>query len=167
MAYVSKYTSQQANILKCSILMTAGGLMEDKIVAAYKAVDDQANDKREATFMTILALDEPSVPAAYSTAVEADAFCQKTGVPGLQYISGVVRIGSFMAKTMAAIAGATPIDFNDPTAVKNATNDLLAKCNSDPRDAACPSMEDLGASTTTLAQGIALRTMRILRFART
>ena len=151
MAYVQKYTSQQANILKCSILMTSGGLVETKIVSAYNAVQNQSNTTREAAFMGILALDKPNVTEGYNTAAQADTYCQLTGVPGLQYISGIVKIGSFMAKTMAAYS---TIDFTDPAAVQTAVNDLITKCNADPRDASCPTdLSSMGSSAAVLADG--------------
>jgi hypothetical protein len=152
LAYVAKHTSQQANILKCSIYMTSGGLTENKMVAAYKAVDNDANNNREAAFMSLLALDEPSVTEGYPIALEADKYCQLTGVAGLQYISGVIKIGSFMAKTMAAYS---TVNFNDPAAVTTAVNDLITKCNQTPtRDPSCPTdLSDIGSSASALAVG--------------
>jgi hypothetical protein len=149
--YVAKYTSQQANILKCSIYMTSGGLVESKIVKAYNAVEDDSNSNREATFMSVLALDTPNVNDGYNTAVTADTYCQKTGVPGLQYLSGVVKIGSFMAKTIASYS---TVDFSDTDAVKTAVTDLINKCNTDPRPAECASdLADMGSSVSVLADG--------------
>lgn len=151
LSYVAKYSSQQANILKCSIYMTSGGLTENKMVAAYKAVDNEANNNREAAFMSLLALNVPDVTTGYNTAVTADGFCQLTGVPGLQYISGIIKIGSYMAKTMAAYS---TVDFNDPAAVTTAVNDLITKCNADPRDASCPTdLSAIGSSASVLAEG--------------
>jgi hypothetical protein len=147
--FVAKHTSQQANILKCSIYMTSGGLTENKMVAAYKAVDDKTNNNREATFMSLLALNVPNVLEGYDTAVNADNFCQLTGVPGLQYISGIIKIGSFMAKTIGS-----SVNFDNPDAVKAAVSDLISKCNTDPRDAACPTdLSVIGSSASVLAEG--------------
>jgi hypothetical protein len=149
--YVAKYTSQQANILKCSIYMTSGGLVESKIVKAYNAVEDKSDNSREATFMSVLALDTPNVTDGYNTAVTADTYCQMTGVPGLQYLSGVVKIGSFMAKTIASYS---TVDFSDTNAVKTAVNDLVTKCNTDPRPADCSTdLAAIGSSVTVLADG--------------
>ena len=149
--FVAKHTSQQANILKCSIYMTSGGLTENKMVAAYKAVDNTSNNNREAAFMSLLALNVPDVTTGYNTAVTADGFCQLTGVPGLQYISGIIKIGSFMTKTMAAYS---TIDFNDPAAVSTAVSDLITRCNADPRDASCPTdLSGIGSSASVLAEG--------------
>ncbi len=150
--YVLKYDSQQADILKCSIYMTSGGLVETKMVAAYKAVEDKANNNREAAFMSILALNKPNVNSGYDTAVIADTYCQKTGVPGLQYISGIVKIGSFMAKTIASFN--STIDFNDTAAVTVAVNDLVTKCNTDPRPTECAGdLAAIGESAAVLSEG--------------
>jgi len=149
--YVAKYTSQQANILKCSIYMTSGGLVENKIVSAYKAVDNDSNSNREVAFMGILALDVPNVTEGYDTAVTADTYCQLTGVPGLQYISSIVKIGSNMAKLLAS----SGVDFSNPDSVATAVSDLVAKCNTDPRTAECSGADlaGIGASAATLSEG--------------
>lgn len=124
--YVEKYTSQQANILKCSIYMTSGGLIESKIVKAYQALKDSSipEANRTAAYMSILSLDVPDASGGYTKALNADTYCQATGVPGLKFISGVVVSGSWLAKTMTALAGSA-IDFTDTTAVNNAVNNML------------------------------------------
>src|SRR5262245_32876876 len=58
MAYVAKYDSQQANILKCAISFLDTGLTTDKVVAAYQALSQSAASN-DAVFMTALAM--PSV----------------------------------------------------------------------------------------------------------
>ena len=63
--YVEKYTSQQASILKCSIYMTSGGLVENKVVSAYKALEDNSIQNKEAAFMGLLALDVPDVNSGF------------------------------------------------------------------------------------------------------
>lgn len=150
LAYVEKYTSQQANILKCSIHMTAGGLVENKMVQAYKVIKNDSNANREAAFMSILSLNKPNVTAGYATAQMADVFCQKTGIPGLMYISGVVKMGSFMASTIASYDPG--VDFNDPAAIDAAIGTLVDKCSSDPRHADCPTdLSAIGTTATLLA----------------
>ncbi len=127
--YVEKYSSQQANILKCSILMTSGGLIEDKMVKAYEALKDSTipEANRATAFMAVLSLDVPNASGGYAKAIEADPFCQATGVPGLKFISGVIVAGSWMAKTMAALPGGVEIStiMNDPAQISAAVNSLL------------------------------------------
>lgn len=127
--YVAKYSSQQANILKCSILMTAGGLIETKLVKGYEALKDSTipEANRPAAYMAVLSLDIPNASGGYDKAVAADPYCQATGVPGLKFISGVVLAGSAIAKTLAAIPGGVEIStiIDNPTAISNAINSLL------------------------------------------
>jgi hypothetical protein len=145
--YVAKYDSQQANILKCSIYMTSGGLMENKVVQAIEALDDAAVQNKEAAYMSILSLDKPSIPAGYTKAVEGNAFCQASGVPGLQYIGGLVVAGSYMANTMNTL-GIT-LDINNPDA---AVQNLINQCTSATPPAACSSdAATLGETVSTLA----------------
>jgi len=150
---VAKYSSQQANILKCSIYMTYGGLVENRMVQAYRAVTVESNLNREATFMSMLALDTPNnVSDGYATAVTADAYCQASGVPGLKYISGLVKMGSFMAKMINDIAPGT--DFSDPAAATTAIASLVDDCSANPRTGMCAStdLSVIGQSATVLAQ---------------
>lgn len=148
--YVDKHDSQQAKILKCSILMTSGGMIESKVVAAYNALKNQGNNNREAAFMSVLALNKPDVTSGYAKAQQADVFCQATGVPGLRYISGLVVAGSFMANAINSYASGT--DFNDPAALASAATTLLGHCTATPRDVECPTdLSVIGQTATTLA----------------
>jgi len=155
--YVSKYSSQQANILKCSILMTAGGLIEDKLVKGYEALKDSTipEANRPAAYMAVLSLDIPNASGGYDKAVAADPFCQATGVPGLKFISGIVLAGSAIAKTLANIPGGVEINtiIDNPTAINNAINTLLDSnpggCTSATPDASCD--ENLAALGTAVA----------------
>lgn len=124
---VKDYTSQQAMILKCSIIMTSGGLMEDKEVKAFNALKDDTQVNKTAVFMSMLSLDYPDINTAYTKALQADAFCQATGVVGFKYLSGVIVAGTYMNKVIASLSG-TPIDINNPTAITNAVTDLLNQC---------------------------------------
>lgn len=148
--YAEKYTSQQANILKCSIKMTSGGLTESRIVSAYNALKDNANNSREAVFMSALALNKSSVNEGLTKAKDGDVFCQKSGLPGLQYISGIIVAGTLMANSLGGV------DLTDTAAVTTAVNTLLADCsNTSGATGTCASMDmtTLGTVTTTLANG--------------
>jgi len=134
--YVEKYTSQQAHILKCSILTTSGGLMESKIVRGYNILKDDTQTDKTMSFMTVLSLDKPDIDAGYAKAIKANAFCLKSGVPGLVYLSGIVLAGTTFAKTMhdLSISGFDP---SDPASVNTAVNALLADCAGATPSAAC------------------------------
>ena len=142
---VKDYSSQQAMILKCSIIMTSGGLMENKVVKAYNALNDATQTNKTTAFMAALALDNPDINAGYTKAVQADAFCQATGVTGLQYISGVIVSGTFMNK---AVGG---IDVTNPAAAQTALNTLIANCVTTPIASCTTDIPAMGASVTTLA----------------
>ncbi len=154
--YVEKYSSQQANILKCSIYMTSGGLMESKIVDAYKALKDNTQTNKEAAYMVILSLDKPDVDSGYSKAKNADEFCQASGVSGLRYLSGIIVAGTYMRKVAEAVPGGAAIDLSDPNSVNTVVNNLLQQCapaGSDP-DPACfadGEINTLGTAVVNLA----------------
>lgn len=92
---ISQYSSKQSNILKCSIYMTAGGLVESKIVDAYEALKGTTQNK-EAVFMMYLSLEDAGATQGLDVAKNADEFCQATGISGLQYLSGLIVAGTSM-----------------------------------------------------------------------
>lgn len=152
MQYVEKHSSQQANILKCAIKMTSGGLMESKIVAAYNAMEDNSIANKEAAFMTALSLDLPDVTTAYATAVDANDYCQASGLPGLRYLSGLVVSGTYANMVIETLTG-NPIDITDPAAIDTAVDALLNACTGSPPDPACTAdLATVGTVVTTLAQ---------------
>src|SRR5437879_2515979 len=63
--YTTNYTSQRADILKCSIYLTAGGLVTSRMTAAYKASKDSTITNKEASYMAFLALDQPDAAGGY------------------------------------------------------------------------------------------------------
>lgn len=158
LAYVDKHDSQQAQILKCSIYMTSGGLVEAKIKKAYKALKDEDNNSqanKNALYMATLSLDLPDIDSAYTKAGLANAYCQKSGVPGLMFLSDAILIGTTMNKTLKNLTG-SGIDLDDPAATQAAINGMLATCT-DPLatppdkekcEAALPTM---GATAANLA----------------
>lgn len=149
MDYVEQYSDQQANILKCAIKMTSGGLNENKIVKAYNALKDSTQTNKTAAFMAVLSLDYPTVTAGYTKAVAADVFCQASGVPGLMYISGVILAGTYMNKTVFDLSGGVSgINVNDPAAINTAITNMLTQCTSATPPASCTS--DLPTLGTTV-----------------
>src|SRR5690348_7347054 len=89
MAFVAEYDSQQADILKCAIEITEGGLTEDKMVSAYNAVQDSSSSSKDATYMAYLILDNAATDG-YTHAMNAYQYCSQSGVTGLIYISGLI-----------------------------------------------------------------------------
>lgn len=149
--YVEKYTSQQANILKCGIHMTAGGLIESKLVKAYEALKKSSLGNKSAAFMTILSLDLPNVDQAFDRAKSADVFCQSAGIPGLQYLSSVVLSGTAMNYTIKQLTG-NGIDVSNPSSVDSAVQNMLTNCTGDPLPAACETaLPTLGSAAISLS----------------
>ncbi|MGE0528831.1 MAG: hypothetical protein AB7G93_19090 [Bdellovibrionales bacterium] len=151
LTYVEKYTSQQANILKCAIYMTSGGLVENKVVKAYEAIKDESvQENKTASFMAILALDQPNISQGYTKAVAADEFCQASGVPGLKYLSGIIVAGSGTRKVIEAVVGS--IDITNPTAVNAAVEAMLDHCAVNPMPNDCKTdISTIGSAVVTLA----------------
>ncbi len=148
MEMVAKYDDQQAQILKCAIEMTSGGLTETKIVKAYNALKDDSTTNKVAAFMTVLSLDKPDVPTGYTKAKLADTFCQASGVAGLKYISGIILSGTYMSSAILGVGGS--ININDPASVNAAVQDMLTKCTAAVPDPGCPT-SDLSTLGSTVA----------------
>ena len=151
--FVKAYDSQQANILKCSIYISSGGLMETKITKGYNILKDSSQTNKSASFMAVLALDYPTVSAGYDKAVLASGFCNASGVAGLKYLSDIVVAGSFMAKTLAALGGPA-IDVNNPATVNAAVQNLITQCapSAGPPAASCTTdLPQLGEIAVSLA----------------
>jgi hypothetical protein len=151
LALVKDYSSQQANILRCAIIMVSGGLMEDKVVKAYNALKDTTQTNKTASFMAVLSLDNPTVDEGYTKAIEADVYCQSSGVNGLKYISGLVVAGTYMNLTIQNLTG-TGIDINNPAAINTAVTSLISQCGGTSPPATCSSdLATLGTTVTNLS----------------
>lgn len=98
MSYVSKYDTQQANILKCSIKFVAGGLTTAKIANAFKAIAQEGTygANKEAALIATPALSD------VNKATDAQAYCLRTGLKGLIYLSNLAVIGSYMADAVGS-----------------------------------------------------------------
>ncbi len=119
MSYVSKYDSQQANILKCSIKFVAGGLTTSKIANAYKRI---AQDAYNSTSSTEAALIVSLALTPLSNATDAQAYCTRTGLKGLIYLSNLAVIGSTLASAAATAGNLGGFDPNDPSSALSDTD---------------------------------------------
>lgn len=124
--YVAKYNSPHANKLKCSIYLTSGGLVEDKVVKAYDVLKNTTTNK-EASYMAILSLDKPNVEDAYTKAVSASPVCQASGDAGFIYISSIVIAGTVMNRKIFQLTN-SGIDISSPSSITNSVNTLLTEC---------------------------------------
>lgn len=144
MNFVSKYTSQQANILKCSITLTSGGLNTQKIVKAYKVTEDNAVANKEAVYIGFLSLNVPNVTAGYQKAQTAYPFCELSQVSGLKFIAGLAKIGS-----MIASINGSEFDLDDPNGTRTAVENVIDNCVNN--GASCD-LEDLGTTVAALSE---------------
>lgn len=150
--YVEKYTSQQASIIKCSIYMVSGGLMEDKILAAYKASKDDTITNKETAFMAMMALDQPNLTSGLTKAQSAEDECTNSGVPSLKYLANIIVAGTAIAKTIASFG--TTITVNTPPAtISAAVQTMLADCTgATPNTTNCnENLQVIGTAVATLS----------------
>ena len=124
---VQGYDSAQANVLKCSIYMTAGGLMENRIVAAYGALKNSSDTNKEATFMALLSLNLPDLNTAYADAQTGNAYCQAAGSKSLAFVGAAVVAGTLLTKLVRDATG-TPMNVNDPASAEAAVKSMLQSC---------------------------------------
>ena len=142
-SYVENYSSQQANILKCSIKLTSGGLSTQKIVDAYKVTDDSTVTNKQAVFIGFLSLNLPSAAAGYVTAKEAYPFCELSQVSGLKFIGGLAK----MASMLASLPG---VDLSDPNDIETEIGAALEGCV-DGSQGTCD-LEDTGATVVAISE---------------
>jgi hypothetical protein len=149
--YIEKYTSQQAQIIKCSIYMVSGGLMEPKVLAAYEALEDDSITNKELAFMAIMALDNPDLTSGLTKAQNANTYCQASGVPGLMYLANVIVAGTGIAKTISDFG--TTIDENStPAQIQAAVNAMLTDCTGATPSAQCDdNLQTIGTAVATLS----------------
>ncbi len=140
---IASYDSQQANIIKCSAYLTAGGLTTSKLKEAYKTLDTDDSSlavSKESVFMGALALNNPNATEGLARAKAANGFCIRSGIKGLRYISDLALIGSQLSE----LAGGFALP---PTAGEIST--AITNCRADA--ATCAAV--LGPSTAALADG--------------
>lgn len=126
MSYIQKYSDQQSDILKCSILDVSAGLTDNKMVQAYQILQDNTQTNKAASFMTTLSLNLPDLNTAYQTVKTADGYCQASGVTGLQYISGLVVAGTAMSYMMTNLN--ITLDLNNTASINSAVQTLINDC---------------------------------------
>lgn len=142
--YVAKHSSQQANILKCSIKLTAGGLHTDKIIAAAKIADDDDVPNKESVYVAYLALDDPD---RYERAKTAYQYCLSSKLTDLEFIGGLAK----MASMLAQVAGGDFDIDNPPSDTADAIAQALSDCVANPAANGCD-MDDVGNTVSSISQ---------------
>lgn len=141
--YVAKYTSQQADILKCSIKLTGGGLSASKIVAASKVAKDSGVANKESLYVAYLALDDPD---RYERAKIAYQYCLDSQLTDLEFVGGLAKVSSMLAE----VAGGN-FDINDPSGTASAIADALDDCVTNPGGSGCD-MDDVGETVASISE---------------
>jgi hypothetical protein len=96
--YIAQFNSPKASLLKCGISFFKGGLTTNKIITAFDDYDEAPANQKEALLIERLAL------ASNAPADAAYAYCNKAESPGMLYVAGLVRMGTYM-KTAAGGTG--------------------------------------------------------------
>ncbi len=120
--FVSKYNSQQANIIKCAAYLTGGGLDTARIVSAAKTLDD--GDNQEAVYIAALTLNKPDNATGLARATTAKDFCNATGVGAYEYLGNLALMGT----TLSNIGTNFPADPTQatPAQIEQAIDDCVA-----------------------------------------
>jgi hypothetical protein len=151
MHHIDKYTGQQASIIKCSIKMVSGGLMENKVLRAFDALENDSITNKEAAFMAVMSLDRPNLTAGLAKAQEANVYCQESGVPGLMYLANVIVAGTGIAKIVSDLGG-TLTENSTPAEIQAAMNAMLADCTGATPSASCSTnLAVVGTAVATLS----------------
>lgn len=143
-AYVAGYNTQQANILKCSIKLTSGGLNTAKIVEAADVSDNDSITNKEAAYVGFLALTSPDRVTGYATAQEAYQYCVQSELTDLEFVGGLAKIAS-----MLAVAAGDDFDISNPSAAAAAIGQAFEDCVDG--SITCD-MNDVGTTVAALSQ---------------
>jgi hypothetical protein len=129
MQYVSQYSDQRANILKCGIYLTAGGITTTRVGQAYTDSQDSSitANQKQAMYIGLLALTLPDAATGYTNAVTGNAFCQASGETGLIFESAMAVIGS----KINSLAGGIDLTAS-PSAISTAVQTALNTCQTTP-----------------------------------
>ncbi|MCB0384243.1 MAG: hypothetical protein KDD43_02525 [Bdellovibrionales bacterium] len=110
-------TSQQAMIVRCAIEVVSGGLITSRVSQAFQELENSTNDK-EATMMGIMANDDG--PTAAETAA---AYCNASGISGLQYLANLSVVGTYMVAAVGSWNGDGQALINQCAPPTNGCND--------------------------------------------
>ncbi len=117
LASIQNLTSPAANVIKCSIQFTAGGLTTTKIANAAKSLKDNSVQK-EVIYIGALAL------TPVSLAQQAVTYCNQSGVPIFSYLAQLSLVGS---QLMSVVPGYDPNSGQPPTQTQ--VQDALTRCS--------------------------------------
>lgn len=102
-AYLGASSSPKANLLRCGIEFWRGGLRTTTLVTAFDNQKLAPANEKEATLIKDLGLSSNAVAdTAYN-------YCKSANAPGMFYIAGLVRLGTYMQTANAGNGTAAAI----------------------------------------------------------
>lgn len=157
LSYTTPYNSQRAVIMRCSIYLTAGGLVTSRMLSAYNTSQDSSvsSSQKEAVYVGLLAFAYPTdVSQAYTAALNAQSVCASSGDSGFIFISNMSVLGSLANSVYGTInSSTTGIDFNNmtPSQISTAIQSAVSYCTTNPSSATCDPTNVAAAATAAAA----------------
>lgn len=152
--YIESYNSQRANMMKCSILLTQGGLITSKMVAAYNTSQDATSTADKVSeYMSLLAFSvsaPQTVTDAYNAAVTAQSVCNQTGDAGFMFVANMAVLGSMTNSVWDQYfnsGSGTGINFSNPSFTTDVQN-AISDCVSNPSHCTAEASNVASAATT-------------------
>ena len=153
LTYTTPYNSQRAYLMRCSIYLTAGGLVTSRMLSAYNTSQDPSvsSSEKQAVYVGLLAFAYPNnVANAYTAALNAQSVCAQTGDAGFIFVSNMSVIGSLANSVWGSLnSSTTGIDFTNlsPSAISTDIQQAVSYCTSNPSSATCDPTNIAAAAT--------------------
>ena len=121
--YIEKLDSQNANLIKCSIELVAGGLTAERMVTVYTEVEN--NEDPELLFIGALSFDSVErVEQAINT-------CQKSQIDSFVYISSLAKIGTLIEEAAGGFEDVIPSETELATVIQECTDGSSTSCDTE------------------------------------
>lgn len=143
-------SSSEAEAIRCSAKLIAGGLTTSRFVDAFKAMDEGQGSK-EAKLMVLLSFTGTDAMVNARSMFNA---CQKSGVPGLVFVAGVSLSGTSISSIYGSgTCGKTPTNPNDTLCDGQEVENILNQCKAD--SSQC-NTQDIGNSAIAISDAYCL-----------
>ena len=136
-------SSSEAETIRCSAKLLAGGLTTTRFVSAFKAMENNPTNN-EASLMVILSFTGTD---AMTNARSMFSSCEKSGVPGLVFVAGVSLTGTSISSFAGQSTCANPNSCTE-TELANNVDNFLNTCKTAPTS--CNS-SDIGNSAIAIS----------------
>lgn len=153
--YTTPYNSQRAIQMRCSIYLTAGGLVTSRILSAYNTAQAVSSAEQPAVYAGLLSFAYPTnVNAAYTAALNAQSVCAQSGDAGFAFLSNMAVIGSLANSVWGSLnTSTTGIDFTNltPAAISADIQQAVTYCQQNPSNSTCDPANVASAVTAAAA----------------